>query len=108
MTMRHYIQNLRKVSEQRLADQRLDKRVRLTGEEPLEAQIHRWWVNLPPTMQQRKFQIYEIAAQCSGKYRDRPALRQVASALRSIGWREIRDWTKQGRNHRLWQPPESL
>jgi hypothetical protein len=108
MTMRNYIQNLRKVSELRLAEPRADKRVRRTCEEPLEAQIRRWWINLPPTMQQRKFQICEIAAQCQGKYRDRPALRQIASALRSIGWHEIRDWTKQGRNHRLWRPPESL
>lgn len=105
MTMRHYIQNLRKVSEQYLAEQRLDKRIGLTCEEPLEAQIHRWWVNLPPTMQQRKFHIYEIAAQCQGKYRDKPALRQVASALRTIGWHELRDWTRGGRNRRVWLPP---
>lgn len=103
--MSHYIQNLRKASEQRLADQRLDKRVRLTGEEPLEAQIHRWWVNLPPTMQQRKFQIAEIAFQLEGKYRERPALRNVAAILRCSGWSEVRDWTKLGRNRRLWKPP---
>jgi hypothetical protein len=108
MTMRHYIQNLRKVSEQCLAEQRLDKRIRLTCEEPLEAQIHRWWVNLPPTMQQRRFQIFEIAAHCRGTFRDRPALRQVAAALRNIGWQEVRDWSNQGRNHRFWQPPNSL
>ena len=106
MTMRNYIQNLRKVSEQCLAEPKVNTRVRLTDVEPLEAQIHRWWVNLPPTMQQRKFQICEIAAQCQGKYRDRPALRQVASALRSIGWHEGRDWSKHGRNVRLWIPPE--
>lgn len=106
MIMRNYIQNLRKVSELRLAEPRAAKRVKRTGEEPLESQIHSWWVNLPPRMQQRKFQIHEIAAQCQGKYRDRPALRQVASALRSIGWHEGRDWSKHGRNVRLWVPPE--
>lgn len=106
--MRHYIQNLRKVSEQLLVKNQQDKLVRRTDNEPIEAQIHRWWANLPPTMQKRRFQIFEIAGQCCGKYRDRPALRQVASALRSIGWREIRDWSKNGRNRRLWRPPGSL
>jgi hypothetical protein len=106
MTMRHYIQNLRTVSEQRLAERRFDKRGNGTAQEPLEAQIQRWWSNLPPSMQQRRFQIFEIAAQCNGKYQDRPALRQVARVLRSIGWREIRDWSTLGRNHRFWTPPE--
>jgi hypothetical protein len=106
--MKHYIQKLRTVSEQRLAEHSLRKRTRKTEWEPLETQIQRWWVNLPPTIQWRRFQIFEIAAQCNGKYRDRPALRQVASALRTIGWREVRDWTNHGRNHRLWQPPGLL
>lgn len=70
--------------------------------EPLEVQIKRWWVNLPPVMKQRPFQIIEIAAQCRGRYRDKPALREVASALRALGWSERRDWSVTGRNRRLW------
>lgn len=106
MAMKHYIQNLRTVSEKRLTEHRLDKRISWTGGEPIEAQIHRWWVNLPPAVRERKFQIVEIAYQCTGKYRPKPALRQVAAALRSSGWREIRDWTTLGRNRRLWCPPK--
>lgn len=106
--MKHYIQSLHKISEKCLAERVLEERVRRAGEEPLETQIHRWWVNLPPLMQRRKFQIVEIAAQCSGRYRERPALRQVAAILRSIGWHEVRDWTSYGRNRRLWLPPNSL
>lgn len=70
--------------------------------EPLEIQIKRWWANLPPIMQQRSFQIVEIAAQCKGRYRDKPALREVASALRALSWTENRDWSSQGRNRRYW------
>ena len=55
-------------------------------------------------MQQRKFQIFEVAAQCKGIYRDRPALREIAIALRALGWVETRDWTTKGRNRRLWTP----
>ena len=70
--------------------------------EPLDVQIKRWWVNLPPVMQQRPFQIVEIAAQCKGRYRDKPALREVAAALRALGWTERRDWSKCTRNRRYW------
>ena len=108
MVMRHYIQNLRTVSEKRLTEHRLDKRISWTGGEPIEAQIHRWWVNLPPAVRERKFQIVEIASQCTGKYRPKPALRQVTAALRSSGWQEVRDWTNLGRNCRLWRPPKSF
>ena len=72
--------------------------------EPLENQIRRWWVNLPPVMQQRPFQIIEIATQCRGRYRAKPALREVATALRSLGWSEKRDWSTLGRNRRFWVP----
>ena len=72
--------------------------------EPLEIQIQRWWANLPPVMQQRQFQIFEIAAQCRGRYRDKPALREVAAVLKGRGWREVRVWTNAGRNRRLWEP----
>jgi hypothetical protein len=70
--------------------------------EPLEKHIDRWWVNLPPAMQNRRFQIAEIAAQCRGRYRDKAAIREVAAALRVLGWRELRDWTSAGRNKRFW------
>ena len=70
--------------------------------EPLEVQIKRWWANLPPIMQQRPYQITEIAAQCRGRYRDKPALREVATALRVLGWSERRDWSVAGRNKRFW------
>lgn len=104
VSMKHYIHNLRKVSDQ-LDDTR--KRVRdgnRRANESVETQIQRWWVNLPPVMRQRRFQILEVAAQCKGLYRDRPALREIANALRALGWVETRDWTTLGRNRRLWIP----
>lgn len=102
--MKHYISNLRKVSQETLP--KPEHSGNQAEWEPLEVQIKRWWVNLPPIMQQRPYQITEIAAQCRGRYRDKSALREVASALRVIGWSERRDWSKNGRNRRLWTPPE--
>jgi len=98
--MKQYIQHLRKVSEETLSKSKQSEcRVEW---EPLEIQIKRWWANLPPIMKQRPFQIVEIAAQCKGTYRGKPALRDVANALRSLGWHEFRDWSNSGRNRRLW------
>ena len=107
-SMQDYIQKLREISEKSLAE---CKRVQCSNYpkwEPLEIQIKKWWANLPPALRERRFQITEIAAQCKGKYQDKPALRQVAAVLRTYGWREVRVWKIQGRNCRLWIPPGSL
>lgn len=74
--------------------------------EPLESQISRWWINLPNCMKTRPFHISEIAAMCFGKYRDRPALREIGATLRTLGWQEIRIWSKDGPSKRLWQPTQ--
>jgi hypothetical protein len=100
--MKNYISHLRKVSLETV-----QKTTRSEGHadwEPLEIQIKRWWVNLPLITQQRPFQLVEIAVQCRGRYRDKPALRNVATALRSLDWVESRDWSNAGRNRRFWMP----
>lgn len=102
---RTYINKLDKMVEEGLKKSGTSKRPTNSEYLPLEKQISRWWINLPPSVRQRKFQIAEIAAQCSGRYCERPALRKVAEALRSMGWHEVRDWTIHGRNRRLWNPP---
>jgi hypothetical protein len=104
--MKHYISHLRKVSRETLPKPKLSQN--LAELESLEKQIRRWWINLPPVMRQRPFQIVEIAAQCKGRYRDKPALREVAVALRAQGWTENRNWSVAGRNRRQWSPPESF
>lgn len=113
--LRQYLKTLRERSEQKrlsyerakaLEQQRCKQQAqsKLVRQEPLEAQIQRWWMNLPPALQERPFQITEIARVCKGRYRDRPALREVAAALRILGWTQYRDWTVSGRNRRLWKP----
>lgn len=102
--MKHYISHLRKVSQETLPTPGHKHAEGQADWEPLEVQIKRWWVNLPPVMQERPFQIIEIAAQCRGCYRDKPALRSVAAALRVLGWSELRDWSNAGRNRRFWLP----
>jgi hypothetical protein len=113
--LRTYLKTLHAVSEQhqranereKAADRRdreMGAQIKVIRAEPLDKQIQRWWINLPPVMQNRKFQIIEIANQCNGRFKERPALRNVAAALRALDWREYRDWTTTGRNRRFWIP----
>ena len=102
--MRNYIAQLCKVSEEILPKPKHKGSENRADWEPIETQIRRWWINLPPIMQQRRFQIVEIAAQCKGRFHKKPALREVATTLRALGWVETRDWSSQGRNKRFWQP----
>lgn len=100
--MKHYIKALQKISEAQLAELDIVSRHRSVEWEPLEIQISRWWTSLPPVLQLRKYQITEIAAQCKGRFSTKPALRQVATSLRALGWIEKRDWSVMGRNKRYW------
>jgi len=47
----------------------------------LETQIRRWWANLHQASKQRGFHISEVAGVCRGRFKERPALRDVAAAL---------------------------
>lgn len=107
LAMKTYIQTLNGMAKAAF-DRRCDcvEKSRV-GVDPLELQIERWWLSLPSVMQSRLFRIDEIAAQCRGRYRDRPALREVAAALRFLGWKTHRDWKKNGRSSRLWMPMTS-
>lgn len=103
--MKSYLDTLKRESSRQQAEAiRLQQRCEKPSWEPLEVQIQRWWANLPDSMKTRPFQLAEIAGACRGRYQDRPALRCVAAALRSIGWGEYRCWKKPGRNRRFWLP----
>lgn len=102
--MKAYLSSLKQESSRQQADLiRSQTRCAKPAWEPLDAQIQRWWANLPDTMKARPFQLAEIAGACRGRYQERPALRCVAAALRSIGWREYRCWKASGRNRRFWR-----
>jgi hypothetical protein len=104
-TLQGYIEQLRAITARQLAASEKKKApARQTEWEPLDTQIRRWWINLPSALQHRRFQISEIASICRGSHGKPPALRDVAHALRALGWSEFRDWTNAGRNRRFWMP----
>ena len=101
--MKSYIQNLNKMTILAVS-KNAQGRAGAVGAafEPLETQIGRWWANLPQSSRERAFLISEIAGVCRGRFRERPALRDVAAALRTMGWTQQRDWRKAGNNRRVW------
>ena len=105
ITLHRYIVQLRAITEQQVAASENKRAPARQAEwEPLETQIRRWWINLPSALQHRRFHISEIASICRGRHGKPPALREIASALRSLGWTEFRDWTNAGKNRRFWIP----
>jgi hypothetical protein len=74
--------------------------------EPVKAQIKRWRFNLPAGSHYRQFSIIEVASTCNGKFRDKPALREIAFSLRALRWTQVREWKNLSNNRRMWRPPE--
>lgn len=68
----------------------------------LEEQISRYMGSLTKAQRDRPWSITELLPHLTGKYKERPATRLVAQALQRLGWEQKRDWTKLGRNRRLW------
>lgn len=101
--MKTYIQNLNKMTKMVISKKIQGRAGTIRAVfEPLETQITRWWANLPQSSRERAFLISEIAGACRGRFRERPALRDVAAALRTMGWTQQRDWRKAGNNRRVW------
>ena len=71
--------------------------------------INVWLKTMSLQQQYRKFTIDEVVtlAQLTGTYQASPAKREVAQALRALGFRPCRDWSTAGRNRRYWMKCDS-
>lgn len=67
--------------------------------------ITAWWDNQPPRTREHPWSLKIIAAAAFADSPRKPSIQHVAEALRRIGFTERRDWTRAGRNRRLWSPP---
>ncbi len=70
----------------------------------LDSQIKAWILKLTPDQLLRRYGVWEIIrlADLAGKYREKPALQQVAYALRANGFISKRSWTNASCNQRYW------
>jgi hypothetical protein len=74
------------------------------GPDRLVSEISAWLKTMSLQQQSRKFTIDEVVAlaRLTGAYQLSPAKREVALALRTLGFQPCRDWTRAGRNRRYW------
>ena len=66
-----------------------------------------WWNSMPPATRQHPWSLEVIAAAAFSGQTRRPAMRNIAAALRILGFKDRRDWSNAGRNRRLWLPPKA-
>jgi hypothetical protein len=72
---------------------------------PLVQQLQTLFATLPPMQLHRPWSIEELLPRLLGRYRPRPAARQVAQALTQLGWQRTRCWKRSGLGRRYWSPP---
>jgi len=72
---------------------------------PLEIQIQQLMASLPETIRTRDWNMDDLIARLSGKYRARPHAMKVAGALRKLGLTRYRDYTREGEGRRMWRHP---
>ena len=70
----------------------------------LEEKLVLWIESLTPEQLQRPYTTIEVIklASLTGKYRECPALQEVAQLLRKHGFEHKRSWTNASRNQRYW------
>lgn len=63
-----------------------------------------WRDSMTPDQLSRRYSSLEVIrlAKLGGKYRELPALQQLAQALRKNGFEQKRSWTNASRNQRYW------
>lgn len=72
----------------------------------LTEQIAELMISLPPQILNRPWSMTELVLRLNGKYRDRPHAQNVGDALRKLGWKRDRYWSKGYDGVRLWIPPK--
>jgi hypothetical protein len=92
-------------SEEQAKKQRKPPDTRVLCEEPLTDQIEALQRTLSPAQFRRPFTMEEMCARLKGRYSTRPHPMNVGQALRSKGWTQRRDWSRDGDGRRYWFPP---
>ena len=94
-----------KVTSETAAVDRLNKSRELARRtRPLTEQITELMQSLPPALRDRHWLMTDLVARLAGRYRDRPSAKNVGSALRVLGWRRVRLYSKGFDGARVWLP----
>jgi hypothetical protein len=69
---------------------------------PLDVQITELMASLPAAQRDRLWSMEELVARLAGRYRDRPHPQMIGTALRTLGWSTVRDYSSAGGGRRYW------
>ena len=71
----------------------------------LYEEVKAWKESLTPDQLNKRYSTLEVIrlAKLTGRYRELPALQQVAHAMRLNGFEQKRSWTNASRNQRYWK-----
>jgi hypothetical protein len=100
-----YIDGLKAEVAQRESMREANERGRrnsLGNLKPLTEQITELMLSLPPAQRDRSWSIVDLQGRLQGRYKDRPSLGNIGSALRALGWSQTRGWTHNFGNRRVW------
>jgi len=75
---------------------------RIGNLKPLTEQITELMLGLPPAQRDRPWSIVDLQGRLQGRYKDRPSLGNIGTALRVLGWTPVRDWSHGGGCRRVW------
>ena len=100
-----YIDSLKAEVAQRVSMREAHQEARrdsLGNLKPLTEQITELMLSLPPAQRNRAWSIVDLQGRLQGRYKERPSLGNVGDALRILGWLQVREWTPDAGNRRMW------
>lgn len=107
--LQEYRQRLRSLVEQQQLEREAQAMSKLKAPrnslgnlKPLTEQITELMLSLPPAQRNRAWSIVDLQGRLQGRYKDRPSLGNVGDALRVLGWVQLREWTIDAGNRRMW------
>jgi hypothetical protein len=108
-----YIENLKLATTEadRLRDDKARAKLppadpRIVSEIPLKQQVQEHLLSQPSFMRDKPISLMALRAQLQGRYNSRPSAGDLGIALTALGFRRVRDYTKEGGcGRRFWLPP---
>ncbi len=79
---------------------------RIVSEVPLKQQVQEYLLSQPPIMRNKPISLMALRAQCQGRYNSKPSAGDLGVVLTSLGYKRVRDFSKDGGSgRRVWLPP---
>jgi len=113
MVMQSYIDQLKtnvdktnRLREEKARAKRPPADPRIVCKVPLKQQVQEYLLSQPPIMRNKPLSLMALRAQLQGRYNSRPSVGDLGIVLTALGFKRVRDYTKEGGcGRRYWLPP---